>query len=113
MLHPSLAHLEDIDTRFLDPNARFVVMPETTEAALEDANLALVGLSCMLDTMESQNIKLHQAGGCLQYVELPPDCLSALLRMVAEKIKPCTNNPTLGAVQHLRPDLFNTSNRGN
>lgn len=106
MLHPSLAHLENIDPLFLDPNVGFVVMPEVTESALEDANLALMGLSCMLESIESQNIKLRQAGGCPQYVELPPDCLSALLRMVAEKIKPCTNNPTLGAVQRLRPDLF-------
>lgn len=111
-MHPSLAHLEDIDQRFLDPNERFVVMPESTELALEDANLALMGLSCMLDSIEDQNIKLRQADRCPQYVEIPPDCLSALLRMVAEKIKPCTNNPTLGAVQHLRPDLFNASYRG-
>lgn len=107
MLHPSLSHLEDIDARFLDPNAGFVVMPETTESALDDATLVLDGLSCMLESMASQNVKLRQAGQGTQYVELPPDCLGALLRMVSEKIASCRNNPTLSALRDVRPDLFN------
>lgn len=32
--------------------------------------------------------------------------MAALLRVLGEKLKPATNNPTLGAVQHIRPDLF-------
>lgn len=107
MLHPSLSHLESIDARFLDPNAGFVVMPEATESALNDANLALEGLSVMLESMASQNVKLRNAGQCTQYVELPPDCLGALLRMVSEKIAICCNNPTLSAMRYVRPDLFN------
>jgi len=106
-MHPSLAHLENIDARFLDPNAGFVVMPEATESALDDANLALEGLSHMLESMASQNVKLRQAGKGTQYVELPPDCLGAILRMVSEKIAICRNNPTLSALRHVRPDLFN------
>lgn len=106
MLHPSLSHLESIDARFLDPNAGFVVMPETTESALDDANLALEGLSHMLESMASQNVKLRKAGQGTQYVELPPDCLGALLRMVSEKIAICRNNPTLSALRDVRPDLF-------
>lgn len=106
MLHPSLSHLESIDARFLNPNAGFVVIPETTESALDDANLALEGLSCMLESMASQNVKLRNAGQGTQYVELPPDCLSALLRMVSEKIAICRNNPTLSALRDIRPDLF-------
>ncbi len=107
MLHPSIAHLENIDQRFLDPNAGFVVMPETTESGLDDANLALEGLSCMLESMACQNIKLRQAGQGTQFVELPPDCLGALLRMVSEKIAIARNNPTLSAMRDVRPDLFN------
>lgn len=105
-MHPSLSHLEHIDARFLDPNAGFVVMPETTEAALDDAHLALEGLSCMLEGMAGMNITLRKAGQFTKYVEMPPDCLGALLRMVAEKIKPCTSNPTLAALRDVRPDLF-------
>ena len=40
-------------------------------------------------------------------LELPPEGMAALMRMVADQIKPATNNPTLGTVQHVRPDLFN------
>lgn len=105
-MHPSLSHLENIDARFLDPNAGFVVMPEAMESALEDAHLALEGLSCMLESMEGMNIKLRQAGQCAQYVELPPVCLSAMLRLVSEKITIACNNPTLGAMRDVRPDLF-------
>jgi hypothetical protein len=106
MLHASLSHLENIDARFLDPNAGFVVMPETTESGLDDANLALEGLSCMLESMACQNVKLRNAGQGAQYVELPPDALGALLRMVSEKIAACRNNPTLSAMRDVRPDLF-------
>lgn len=106
MLHPSLSHLENIDPRFLDPHAGFVVMPETIEAGLDDANLALEGLSCMLESMACQNVKLRHAGQGTQYVEVPPDCLGALLRMVSEKIATARNNPTLSAMRDVRPDLF-------
>jgi hypothetical protein len=106
-MHPSLSHLENIDARFLDPNAGFVVMPETTEYSLDEARLALEGLTSIFESMEGMNIKLRQAGQCAQYVELPPDCLSALLRLVSEKITIACNNPTLGAMRDVRPDLFN------
>ena len=107
MLHPSLPHLENIDARFLDPNAGFVVMPETTESSLDDASLALEGLSCMLESMACQNVKLRNLGQGSQYVEPPPDALSALLRIVSDKIAVCRNNPTLSAMRDVRPDLFN------
>ncbi len=112
MLHPSLSHLENIDPRFLDPNAGFVVMPETTESGLDDASLALEGLSCMLESMACQNIKLSKAGKGTQYVELPPDALGALLRMVSDKIAPARNNPTLSAMRDVRPDLFHPNHQG-
>ena len=112
MLHPSLSHLENIDARFLDPNAGFVVMPETTESDLDDANLALEGLSCMLESMACQNVKLRNAGQGTQYVELPPDALGALLRMVSEKVATARNNPTLSALRDVRPDLFHPNPQG-
>lgn len=83
-----------------------MVIPESTEAAIDDANLALEALSCMLDSMASLNVKLHQAGQSTAFVELPPDCLSAVLRMVSEKIAVCRNNPSLNALRRVRPDLF-------
>lgn len=105
-MHPSLSHLEDIDARFLDPNGGFVVMPEATESALNDANLALEGLSCMLEGMAGMNIALRKSGQSTKYVEMPPDCLSALLRMVSERIATACSNPTLSALRDVRPDLF-------
>jgi len=106
MLHPSLTHLENIDQRFLDPNAGFVVMPETTEAALDDACLALHGLASVFQSVAEANCKLRAAEAHPMQLELPADSMAALMRMVYDQIKPATGNPTLGAVQSLRPDLF-------
>ena len=52
------------------------------------------------------NAGLRHAGATERGIDLPPDAMAALLRVLGEKLKPATNNPTLGAVQHIRPDLF-------
>lgn len=112
MLHPSLSHLENIDPRFLDPNTSFVVMSEDAENDLDDARLALDGLVWIMDSSACMNKRLRKAGLSNELVELPFESLSALMRLVRDKIQPATNNPTLGAVQELRPDLFQTNLRG-
>lgn len=106
----ALRNLENLDPRFLDPHVSLVVMPEETELALDDAKLALEGLSCMLESLASANVKLRKADQNTQYVELPPDCLGALLRMVTEKIAAACDNPTLKTLRHVRPDLFHPTN---
>lgn len=105
-MHPSLSHLENIDPRFLSPNVSLVVMPEDTENALSDAHLAIDGLAWLFQSLAEANCKLHGAGANTMLLELPPEGLAALMRMVAEQIKPALNNPTLSAAQSLRPDLF-------
>ena len=105
-MHPSLAHLQNVDQRFLDPDASLVVMCESTVADLDDVRLALNGLSAIFDCAAEMNMGLCKAGGMARPFDLPPDAMAALLRMLGEKLKPATNNPTLGAVQHIRPDLF-------
>ena len=105
-MHPSLSHLENIDARFLSPNVSLVVMPEDTESALSDAHLAIDGLAWVFQSLADANCKLRGAGASTMLLELPPEGLAALMRMVADQIKPALNNPTLGAVQSLRPDLF-------
>lgn len=116
-MHPSklpfnLQRLANLDPRFLDPKTSLVVMPEETEQGLDDARLALEGLSCMLESMEGMNIKLRKAGENCKYVEMPPDCLSALLRMVNDKITIACKNPSLTFMRDVRPDLFKTTTRG-
>ena len=32
--------------------------------------------------------------------------MAALLRVLGEKLKPAMNNPTLGAVQYIRPEMM-------
>lgn len=105
-MHPSLSHLQNIDQRFLDPDASLVVMCESTEHDLDDVRLSLDGLACLLESAAAANTKLRQHGQPCQYVELPPDSLAALMRVLCDRLKGTTNNPTLGAVQHIRPDLF-------
>ena len=105
-MHSSLAHLENIDPRFLEPHASLVVMHQDVENALNDANLALDGLACLMESAANMNAALRGAGACTQLLEIPPDSFAALIRILCERIKPAINNPTLGAVQSLRPDLF-------
>ena len=105
-MHPSLSHLQTVDQRFLDPDASLVVMCESTVADLDDVRLALIGLSATFDCAAAMIPGLCQAGATARPIDLPPDAMAALLRVLGEKLKPATNTPTLGAVQHIRPDLF-------
>ena len=105
-MQPSLSHLANIDQRFLEPDASLVVMCESTVADLDDVRLALNGLSAIFDCAAGMNAGLCQAGATARPIDLPPDAMAALLRVLGEKLKPATNNPTLGALQHIRPDLF-------
>ena len=105
-MQPSLSHLENIDARFLEPDASLVVMCESTVADLDDVRLVLNGLSAIFDCAAGMNAGLCQAGATARPIDLPPDAMAALLRVLGEKLKPATNNPTMGAVQHIRPDLF-------
>lgn len=107
MLHPSLSHLENIDARFLEPHASLVVMHQDVENSLNDAHRALDGLACIMESAANMNAALRGAGSATQLLEIPPDSFAALIRIVCERIEPAVNNPTLGAVKRLRPDLFN------
>ena len=110
-MHPSLSHLEDIDARFLDPKASLVVMTENTENELSDAHDALDGIAWLCQSAAEMNAALRFSGESTKLIEIPPECLAALLRVVCTKIKPATGSPTLGAVRHVRPDLFATTRR--
>lgn len=105
-MQPNLSHLENIDPRFLEPNAALVVMCESTEADLDDVRDALRGLSAIFESAADMNAGLCSGGAQAQPVTLPPEGMAAILRLLAGKLQHATNNPTLGAVQHIRPDLF-------
>ncbi len=105
-MQSSLSHLENIDPRFLDPDASFVVMCESIVSDLDDVRLALNGLSAIFDCAAGMNAGLRQAGAAARCIDLPPDGMAALLRVLGEKLKPAIHNPSLGAVQRIRPDLF-------
>lgn len=105
-MQPSLSHLENIDPRFLDPNTALVVMCESTEADLDDVRLALEGLTAIFENAADMNAGLCRAGVSERTFALPPDGIAAILRLIAGKMHHTTGNPTLGAVQHIRPDLF-------
>lgn len=111
-MRASLSHLENIDPRFLEPHVSLVVMTEDTENALSDAHLALDGLAWMLEGATNMNAALRGAGKSTQLIEVPPDSLAALMRLIGERVKAATENPTLGAIQHLRPDLFKVNAGG-
>ena len=105
-MHASLSHLDNIAACFLDPNVSLVVMPENFQNALSDAHLALDGIAWMLEGAVNMNAALSRAGESTKVIEIPPDSLAALMRLIGDRIKAATNNPSLKAVQHVRPDLF-------
>ncbi|MFM9881182.1 MAG: hypothetical protein ACKVOO_12330 [Burkholderiaceae bacterium] len=107
MTQAKFSHLENIDPRYLEADASFVVMTESAELDLSEAHLALDALSWICEGMVSQNIALKAAERGTTFLQVPPDSMAALLRIVGEKIKPAINSPTLGAMQCVRPDLFN------
>lgn len=106
MLHASLAHLENINPMFLDPNVSLVVIPQDTENELSQAHLALDGIAWMLEGAADMNAALRGAGKDHQFIQVPPDSLAALIRLIGDRIKPATENPGLGTIQRVRPDLF-------
>lgn len=102
MLHASLSHLENIDPRFLNPHVSLVVMHQDVENELDQARLALDGLACIMESAANMNAGCDHA----RLLEVPPDSLAALMRVLSDRIKSATSNPTLEAVKDLRPDLF-------
>ena len=83
-MQSSLSHLENIDPRFLDPDASFVVMCESIVSDLDDVRLALNGLSAIFDCAAGMNAGLCQAGATARPIDLPPDAMAALLRVLGE-----------------------------
>ena len=71
-MQPSLSHLENIDARFLEPDASLVVMCESTVADLDDVRLVLNGLSAIFDCAAGMNAGLCQAGATARTIDLPP-----------------------------------------
>lgn len=103
-----LASLQELDPRFLDQNASFVVLPETAELDISDVRLSLEGLAAMMDHADNLNIQLHSAGGNPAYgVEVPTDSMGAIFRILAEKLNSAKNLPSLESIHSGRPDLFN------
>jgi hypothetical protein len=105
----AISHLENIDPRFLDPDVSLVVMHQDVENSLNEAYLALDGIVALMDSAANMNAA---AASVSKFLEVPPDSFAALMRLVCDRIKPAINNPTLGAVQSLRPDLFETATQG-
>lgn len=99
----SVRNLERIDPKFLDPQADFVIMPLDVELEIDDARQALEGLEYLFDGCFSPNP--NGSGSMLQNV--PPEGMSALMRILSRMLKPACNNPSLAAMRAVRPDLFN------
>lgn len=116
MLHPHLpaaiTALDRVPPSFLDPHTSLLVISQDAEHDLGNACMALDAITWMLDGLDNANAKLKNAGQCVQTVDVMPEDLAALLRIVREKIKPHTDNPMLSTVQAVRPDLFTPANGG-
>lgn len=116
MLHPHLPAtiraLDSVPPSFLDPHTSLLVISQDAEHDLGNACMALDAITWMLDGLDNANVGLRQSGKCMQNVDLPPESLAALLRLVMDKIKPHTDNPMLSTVQAVRPDLFTPANGG-
>lgn len=110
MLHPHLPAtiraLDSVPPSFLDPHTSLLVISQDAEHDLGNACDALDAIAWMLDGLANANVGLRQSGKCMQNVDLPPESLAALMRLVMDKIKPHTDNPMLETVCKVRPDLF-------
>lgn len=107
-LPASVRNLERIDPKFLDPNADFVIMPLDVELDIDDARQALDGLMWLFEGCFSPNPS--GSGSVLR--DVPPEGMSALMRILSRMLKPACNNPSLAAMRKVRPDLFNHVNEG-
>lgn len=116
MSHPQLpaaiSALDRVPPSFLDPSTRLLVISQDAERELVDACQALDAVAGILDSLDNANASLAYAGQCAQTVDISPESLSSLLRLVADKIKPHTDNPLLETVSHIRPDIFNPQRGG-
>lgn len=101
-----LAHLENIDPAFLDPNTGFVVMPEAVALGVDEARLALDGLAWILDSGTELNRCRRETGRNVEFLQVPHDSLAAIMRLIAERLRPACDNPTLNGLKKVRPDLF-------
>lgn len=101
-----LAHLENIDPAFLNPGTSLVVMPEQVEQDIDDVRLSLGCLAWMLEDSNCMALKLRNAGQGGELLEVPHESLAALVRVIASKLPPTPSAPSLGALQIVRPDLF-------
>lgn len=85
-MQPSLSHLENIDARFLEPDASLVVMCESTVADLDDVRLVLNGLSAIFDCAAGMNAGLCQAGATARPIDLPPDAMAAYAKQAGHQL---------------------------
>lgn len=103
----------DLDPRFLNPSESLLVICESTELHIDEVRLALEGLAWLGECAANANAKLATtAQWSPQFMELPPDCFAALMRMMSEKVGMAGNNPSLSSVLAARPDLCTNQNGG-
>lgn len=100
---------------YLDPHASLLVIHEDHELDLINAADALTGLAWVFGEAASLTARLRDTKGksVEPYVTVPSDGMAALLRLVAEKIRPAAANPPLDQVLQARPDLVQGNWKGN
>lgn len=89
----------------LSPHASFLVISEDRENELSEVNLALDGLAWILESHASHAALPSQIGQ-QALIEVPPECMAAMLRIFRDRIDAACHNPPLSKLRRLRPDLF-------
>ena len=96
-----------LDPIYLDHSKSFVVIPEEREIVLDDVFNALDGLAWVFQQVADATVRAESAIGssARPCMDVPPEGLAALMRLVAEKIQPLLDSPSIHRVLRERPDI--------
>lgn len=104
-MHPSLAQLDKVSPQFLDPTQCLVVITEDAELAASQAKLALEALAHILEDAAGIEHAHRKAGHNGQFLQVPYECMAALMRVVAEPLGRVSDHCTVPVLAAMRPDL--------
>lgn len=110
-MHPSLAQLDKVSPHFLDPGQCLVVITEEAELAASQSKLALEAIAHMLEDAAGIEHAHRKAGHNGQFLQVPYECMAALMRVVAEPLGHVSQNCTVQMLASIRPDLIGRGER--
>lgn len=110
-MHPSLAQLDKVSPHFLDKSQCLLVITEDAELAASQAKLALEAIAHILEDAAGLDHAHRKAGHNGQFLQVPYECMAALMRVVAEPLGRVSDHCSVPVLAALRPDLIARSDQ--